>query len=208
MPLKILIATTNRGKLREIAPILAGLPVDLLTLADCPPVDAPEETGRTFAENSRLKATYYASATGLLAVAEDSGLEIDALGKAPGVESARFGGADSSYPEKFALIYQALAARGAAGSTARFVCDLALARADRVLFEARGVIEGQLAPAPRGDGGFGYDPIFYYPPFGCTLAEAAHRKSSVSHRGQAFRALRAFLESALGGDATLPASLT
>jgi XTP/dITP diphosphohydrolase len=203
----ILIATTNRGKLREIAPILAGLPFEFLTLADCPPVEPPEETGRTFAENARLKATYYAAATGLPTVAEDSGLEIDVLDKAPGVESARFGGAESSYPEKFALIYEMLAARGAAGSTARFVCEVTLARAGRVLFEGRGVIEGQIAPTPRGEGGFGYDPIFYYPPFGCTLAEAADRKSSVSHRGQAFRALRAFLESAGVRGATLPASL-
>jgi XTP/dITP diphosphohydrolase len=191
---RLILATTNRGKLREIGILLDGIPFDLVGLADSPGVAPPEETGRTFAENARLKALYYARHTRELTVAEDSGLEIDALDGAPGVESARFGGAESSYPEKFALIYDALRARKAAGSTARFVCTLALARADGVLFEARGTVEGTIAPAPRGSGGFGYDPIFFYPPYGCTLAEASpEQKSAVSHRGQAFRKLRTYL---------------
>jgi XTP/dITP diphosphohydrolase len=129
----------------------------------------------------------------VLTVAEDSGLEIDALDGKPGVESARFGGADTSYAEKFALIYHALRDAGAPVSTARFVCALALADAGRIVFEARGTIEGRIAPEPRGTGGFGYDPIFYYPPFGCTLAEAGERKVAVSHRTAAFRALREHL---------------
>src|SRR5205807_2110910 len=99
-------------------------------------------TGATFEDNARAKALYYAARTGELAVAEDSGLEIDALGGAPGVESARFGGAGTPYPGKFALIYQALRARGAIDSPARFVCALALAQGDRILFETRGTIEG------------------------------------------------------------------
>ena len=185
----LLIATTNAGKLREIAPLLAVLPLRLLTLSDWPPIDEPAETGRTFRENAALKARHYAAATGLLTVAEDSGLEIDALGGAPGVESARFGGADTPYPRKFTLIYDALRAAGRVESPARFVCALALVDGDRVVFEARGTVEGRIAPEPKGAGGFGYDPIFFYPPFGCTLAEAADRKSAVSHRGQAFRAL-------------------
>ena len=189
----LLIATTNAGKLREIAPLLAVLPLRLLTLSDWPPIDEPAETGRTFRENAALKARHYAAATGLLTVAEDSGLEIDALGGAPGIESARFGGADTPYPRKFALIYDALRAAGRVESPARFVCALALVDGDRVIFEARGTVEGRIAPAPKGEGGFGYDPIFFYPPFGCTLAEAADRKSAVSHRGQAFRALAAEL---------------
>jgi len=110
------------------------------------------------------------------------------------VQSARFGGEDSTYPEKFALIYKGLADAGVTTSPARFVCALAVAHAGRVVFEARGTVEGNIAPEPRGEGGFGYDPIFYFPPFGCTLAEAGDRKSSVSHRGQAFRALRRWLE--------------
>lgn len=190
---RLLIATTSDDKLREIGPLLAGAPVELVTLAACPPVAAPEETGRTFEENARAKAVYYAAATGELTVAEDSGLEIDALGGAPGVFSARWGGAEASYPERFALICEALRAKGALDSPARFVCALALARGREVLFETRGVVEGRIAPEPKGEGGFGYDPIFYYPPFGKTLAEASERKAEVSHRAQAFRALRTFL---------------
>jgi XTP/dITP diphosphohydrolase len=191
---RLVVATTNRGKLREIQQLLDGVAVSLVTLADWPGIAPPEETGRTFEENARLKALYYAEHTGELTVAEDSGLEIDALDGAPGVESARFGGSSSSYPEKFALIYDALRSRKAEGSPARFVCALALARGRDVLFETRGTVEGRIAPEPTGSGGFGYDPIFFYPPFGCTLAEAtAEQKGSVSHRGKAFTTLRTYL---------------
>jgi len=190
---RLLIATTNSNKVREIRQLLQRVPVDLITLAEWPDLAAPEETGRTFEENARIKATYYAAATGELSVAEDSGLEIDALGGAPGVESARLGGAATSYPEKFALIYGALRAKRSLDTAARFVCALALARGDRVLFETRGTVEGRIAQAPKGDGGFGYDPIFFYPPYGRTLAEAGDVKAAVSHRGQAFRALADWL---------------
>ena len=174
--------------------MLADVPLDLVGLDRLTPVPAPEETGRTFAENARVKALAYAAATGELVVAEDSGLEIDALEGAPGVESARYGGADASYPRKFALIYDALRARHANGSTARFVCAVALARGADILFETRGTVEGTIAAAPRGDGGFGYDPIFFYPPYGRTLGEVtAVEKAAVSHRGQAFRTLRSWL---------------
>ena len=190
---RLVVATTNRGKLREIKAILAGIAFDLVTLDQWPNIQAPDETGRTFDENARAKALYYAGTTGELTVAEDSGLEIDALGGAPGVASARFGGVDMSYPDKFALIYDALRRTGAGGSPARFVCALALAARDTILFEARSTIEGRIAPEPRGDGGFGYDPIFFYPPLGRTLAELSAEKSTISHRAGAFRALRAFL---------------
>jgi XTP/dITP diphosphohydrolase len=180
--------------MREIRAILSGLPIRLRTLADIAPLEPPEETGQTFAENARQKALYYAAAAGALTVAEDSGLEIDALGGAPGVLSARYGGQQSTYPEKFALIYRALADAGAAHSGSRFVCAVAVADEGRILYETSGVVEGTISPTPRGAGGFGYDPIFYYPPFGCTLAEAGERKSSVSHRGEAFRRLRWWLE--------------
>jgi XTP/dITP diphosphohydrolase len=191
----LLVATTNPGKLREIQEILGDLPVVLHSLSEWPEVDVPQETGKTFAENARLKARYYAQATRMITVAEDSGLEIDALGGAPGVHSARFGGERSTYPEKFTLIYEALAGRPAAPRTARFVAALAVAEGDRIVFEADGTIEGEIAPNPRGNSGFGYDPIFYYPPFGSTLGEAGDRKSSVSHRGKAFRHLRSWLSS-------------
>ena len=191
----LLIATTNSGKIREIRPLLDGLPYRLVTLADLRVLAAPEETGRTFAENARAKALYYAQVLGTLTVAEDSGLEIDALDGLPGVESARYGGEGASYPERFALLYEALHRKGAAPGVARFVCALAVARGPRVLFETTGTIEGRIAAEPKGQGGFGYDPIFYYPPLGVTLAEAGARKSVVSHRGRAFRALRTYLDS-------------
>jgi XTP/dITP diphosphohydrolase len=190
-----LVATTNTNKVREIRQILAGAPGEIVTLAAWPGLEAPEETGATFEENARDKALYYAAATGELTVAEDSGLMIDALDGAPGVESARFGGVDLSYPDKFALIDAMLRAKGARESPARFVCALALARGDRVLFETRGVVEGRISPEPKGTGGFGYDPIFFYPPYGRTLAEAGDAKAAVSHRGEAFRKLREYLAS-------------
>jgi XTP/dITP diphosphohydrolase len=185
----LLVATTNPGKLREIAAILAGVPLRLLTLDDCESVEEPEETGATFAENARLKARYYAKATGLLSVADDSGLEIEALDNAPGVHSARWYGSD--YAVKFRMIQELLAARGASGSRARFVCHVAVARRAEIIFEAEGTVEGVIVAEPRGENGFGYDPIFFYPPLGRTLAELdADDKSRVSHRGKAFTALR------------------
>ncbi len=234
-PARLLVATTNRGKLAEIRDILGGTPTTLATLDDHPGIAEPEETGTTFAANARLKARYYAEATGELTVAEDSGLEIDALDGEPGVRSARFNG--ESYADKFAAIRRMLAERGASGSPARFVCALALARpsppdgsagrptnppgtrtvprrellarpsspdgsagrptsppgtrAGAVLWEAAGVVEGRVQLPPRGEGGFGYDPIFHYPPYGRTLAEVSpEEKAAVSHRGRAFRQLR------------------
>ncbi|HEX7136634.1 MAG TPA: RdgB/HAM1 family non-canonical purine NTP pyrophosphatase [Vicinamibacterales bacterium] len=193
--MRLLVATTNSNKIKEIRAILRGLDVELLTLDAWPAVSAPEETGQTFADNARQKATYYAHATGELVVAEDSGLEIDALGGAPGVESARFGGVDLDYPRKFALIEEQLRASGKPDRTARFVCALALVCDSSVLFEARGVVEGLVVLPPRGTDGFGYDPIFLYPPYGRTLAEATQEeKAAVSHRGRAFKELRGFLE--------------
>ena len=193
--MRLLIATTNQNKVREIRQLLAGISFEIVTLQEWPGLDAPEETGRTFEENARGKALYYAATTGELTVAEDSGLAIDALDGLPGVESARFGGANTSYPEKFALIYDALRAKRSLESAARFVCAVALAKGDRVLFETRGTVEGRIAAEPKGDGGFGYDPIFFYPPYGQTLAEVGDLKAAVSHRGEAFRAFRAYLES-------------
>jgi len=191
---RLLIATTNQGKLREIRELLAGVPLSVVALSpDFEELPAPEETGETFAENARLKARYYADATGLLTVAEDSGLEIDALDGRPGVHSARYPGA--TYDERFRNLYAELSARGVSGSSARFVCALALAGPEPdMLFEARGVVEGEIAPEPSGAGGFGYDAIFYFPAYGGTLADVSSAdKLQVSHRGAAFRQLEAFL---------------
>jgi XTP/dITP diphosphohydrolase len=192
---RLVLATTNPNKVREIQSILGDVGYDLVGLDRFQPIPPPDETGRTFAENARLKALAYAGATGELVVAEDSGLEIDSLDGVPGVESARYGGVDTPYPQKFARIYEALRARDANGRTARFVCTLALARGGEILFEARGVVEGEITSAPRGNGGFGYDPIFFYPPYGRTLAEvSAEEKAAVSHRGKAFSLLRQHLQ--------------
>ena len=196
---RLVVATTNPGKLREIlgilsAPLPSGHPpdIELVPLDRFPGLAEPEETGETFAENARLKALYYAHATGLPSVADDSGLEIDALDNAPGVHSARWHGTD--YAVKFQKIYELLRERGVNGSAARFVCHVALADRGQVIYETTGVVTGEIAPQPRGTNGFGYDPIFYYPPFGCTLAELdQERKATVSHRGRAFGALRDYL---------------
>jgi XTP/dITP diphosphohydrolase len=191
----ILLATTNSGKVREIRQVLEGLTVRLRTLQDLPVlgvVPEPEETGRTFAENALLKAAYYAAATGLPAVAEDSGLAIDALGGRPDLESARYPG--TTYPDKFEGLYAELGSHPRPW-TARYICSLALVdAAGRPLFTHEATVEGEIAPAPRGAHGFGYDPIFYYPPYGATLAEVDEaRKLAVAHRGKAFRALRGWL---------------
>ena len=195
----MLIATTNSGKVREIRRVLAGLPVELMTLADVAMVPEPEETGRTFAENARLKAAYYAAATGLATVAEDSGLVIDALGGRPGVESARYPGA--TYPAKFTNLYRELSGHPRPW-TARFVCSLAYvgppASGEPPLrFATEATVEGEIAPAPAGAFGFGYDPIFFYPPYGTTLGDVSdERKIAVAHRGKAFRQFRQWLEHA------------
>jgi XTP/dITP diphosphohydrolase len=188
----LLIATTNPGKVGEIREILDTLPIELETLVEHPGVAEPDENGATFAENARIKALHYAAATGRLVVAEDSGLAIDALDGEPGVRSARYDG--DTYPEKFANLFAALDRRRAPDSAARFVCALALARDGRILFEAEGRVEGRITREPRGQNGFGYDPIFVYPPYGRTLAEVTTaEKLAVSHRGQAFRLLREYL---------------
>ena len=200
-PQRLLIATTNRDKLREIHTVLAGAPVEIMTLANLPPVEEPDETGATFAENARLKAVYYATAAlslndpSLLTVAEDSGLVVDALDGEPGVRSARFLRPDASYAERFDAIYRVLATKPARPRTARFICALAAVRGTDVVFETTGTIEGEVSPQPRGANGFGYDPIFFYPPYGRTLAEVAdEQKLRVAHRGHAFRQLRRWLE--------------
>jgi len=199
---KLVVSTTNPGKLREIADILSPVvgsgprQIELLTLRDFPDIVEPEETGATFAENARLKALYYAEATGLPCVADDSGIEIAALDNIPGVHSARWEGTD--YAVKFRRIYELLRERGTSGSAARFVCYIAVATGAQITFEADGIVEGEIAPVPRGTNGFGYDPIFFYPPFGCTLAELdLARKATVSHRGHAFAKLLAHLQTSL-----------
>jgi XTP/dITP diphosphohydrolase len=191
---RLLVATTNTGKLREIRSLLAGIPVELVTLRDLPPIEEPEETGLTFEANARLKALYYFAHAGITTVAEDSGLVIDGLAGEPGVRSARFLRPDASYPERFAEIFQRLAGPPEKNRAARFVCTLAVARAGRIIYEAQGTVEGEIAREARGTAGFGYDPIFFYPPYGSTLADVSEEaKLAVAHRGQAFRKLASWL---------------
>jgi XTP/dITP diphosphohydrolase len=193
---RLLVATTNTGKLREIRSLLAGSPVEIVTLRDLAPIEEPEETGLTFEDNARLKALYYSEHSGMTTVAEDSGLVIDGLDGEPGVRSARFLGPDATYPERFAEIFTRLSGPPEKDRAARFVCALAVADGGRILYEARGIVEGEIAREASGAAGFGYDPIFYYPPYGSTLAEVTEdSKLAVAHRGQAFRSLASWLTS-------------
>jgi XTP/dITP diphosphohydrolase len=189
----LLVATTNPGKLREIRALLHDIPVRLASLADVPPIVEPDETGATFEANAALKARHYGAATGRRVVAEDSGLVIDAMGGEPGVYSARFVRPEATYEERFAEIWRRLAGVPESARTARFVCALCVVDDGRVVFEARGTVEGRIAAAAAGTDGFGYDPIFFYPPLGCTLAQAGPHKGAISHRGAAFRQLAQWL---------------
>jgi XTP/dITP diphosphohydrolase len=196
---KLLIATTNPNKLREIRPLLAGAPFDLITLADVAPIPEPEETGATFWENARIKALAYAKGSGLFTVAEDSGLVIDGMDGEPGVLSARFLGPDTPYPARFVEIFRRLQGQP---RSARFVTALAVAQGNAVLFETETAVEGEIADAAVGAHGFGYDPIFRYPPLNVTTAELAdEEKSAISHRARAFRDLRRWID-ANGLDST------
>jgi XTP/dITP diphosphohydrolase len=196
---KLLLATTSQGKLREQREALRGLGIEIVFLDDLPAVDPPDETGATFRENARLKALYYHRATGLPAMAEDSGLEVDALGGIPGVESARFLGAETPFAVKNARILELLQEVSEADRTARFVSAVALADGNEIVFEHEARCEGRIAREPRGAGGFGFDPIFFYPPLSKTTAELSPSdKNEVSHRGKAMAALRRFLASRHG----------
>ncbi len=193
----IVVATRNPGKIREIHAVLADLPVTLRSLEPFGDLPEPEETGETFADNAALKALYYAQATGHWALADDSGLQVDALGGDPGVRSARYAadrvpptaGREQIDQANNAKLLNQLRDVPDAQRTGRFVCFIALADPRGVLVEASGTVEGCILHAPRGENGFGYDPLFYIPDLGHTTAELpAERKNAISHRGQALRA--------------------
>jgi XTP/dITP diphosphohydrolase len=192
--LRLYCATGNPGKLREfrLAAGVAPVEIELVPgLRDLPPA---VEDGATFEENAIKKALHYARNVDGLLFADDSGLEVDALGGAPGVYSARYSGANAADESNNRLLLENL--RGKADRAARFVCAIALVERDAVRGVYRGSVEGRILDAPRGEHGFGYDPLFYYEPFGCTFGEAPDdRKFSVSHRGQALRAMLAALTS-------------
>lgn len=191
----LLLATTNRHKVEEYRAICADLPFRLLSLNDIQLDTEVEETGTTFAENATLKALVYARASGILSLADDSGLEIDALGGAPGIYSARFAGPDTSYEERFRLILEQLRGLPAAQRTARFRCVITLADPSGYHKSVEGVLEGGIVDAPRGKNGFGYDPIFLVPELGKTTAElTSEQKNRISHRGRAARLAYALLK--------------
>lgn len=191
----LLVATTNRHKLDEYRSIFSDIPFTLLSLLDVNLDMDVEETGTTFLENAELKAQAYAKASGLLSLADDSGLEIDALNGEPGVYSARFAGRDTSYAERFRLIFEQLRTVPPEQRTARFRCVISVAEPSGYLRSVEGVLEGIIADAPRGEHGFGYDPIFLVPELGMTTAELPpEEKNRISHRGRAAQNARLLLE--------------
>lgn len=186
---EFLIATANEGKRREIAAVLADLPVEWRGLRDYPDVPEVVEDGSTFAENAAKKALHYARLTGLWTLADDSGLEVDALGGAPGVHSARFAGTGRDEDNNAKLV-ESLRGIPPEKRAARFVCCLAFADSAGVRLTAQGRVSGRIIDEPRGGNGFGYDPHFWLPDRWCTTAELAPAdKNSISHRGQALREL-------------------
>jgi XTP/dITP diphosphohydrolase len=203
---RLLVATRNPGKIHEFSEALAATGVEVLGLDHLGDVDDVEETGDTFTANAKLKAESYSRLTDVLLLADDSGLEVDALGGDPGVQSARYGGAGLDDEGRLRLVLENLkAVTDPARRTARFRCVLAIAREGITLATFEGVIEGRLLEAPRGDNGFGYDPIFFHEESGCTTAEmSTARKRLISHRGEA---IAAFLEALNQGDPRFQASI-
>jgi XTP/dITP diphosphohydrolase len=187
------LATRNAGKLAEFQELLLPLDIAVRSLDDLGVADDVEETGATFAENAALKAGAVALATGLPALADDSGLEVDALGGEPGVNSARWAGAVSA-AERNSLLLQRLAAVPDARRGARFVCVLAVCHPGGASAAARGEVSGRITRQPLGEGGFGYDPLFLLPDLGLTYAQlTAQQKNGLSHRARALVALRPLL---------------
>ena len=186
-PKSLVLATGNSGKIAELTDLFRDLPFELKSLRDFEQIVDIDETGSTFRENAELKARGFAMQTRHLSLADDSGLEIEALGNAPGVHSARFAGASAGYDVKIPKLLEMLDATGDASRRARFVCVMALADPDgRVVYSAEGVCNGSIAFSPRGDNGFGYDPIFSPDGFGLTFGELGDEiKRAVSHRAKA-----------------------
>lgn len=192
---KIIAATKNRGKLKEIAQLLSDLPYDVISMTDAGMTDDIDESGATFEENALIKARAVWKVTGETVIADDSGLEVDHLGGAPGVYSARYAGEGATDADRNHKLLSALAGVPADKRSARFVCAEALIFPDGRELVVRGTCEGYIAEEPAGDNGFGYDPLFYVPEFGLTIAQMdAELKNSISHRGNALRKILDILE--------------
>ncbi len=193
-PRKLLIATLNRGKVREINELLTGLAIEVESLEAYPTIPEVEETGKTFEANACLKAIEYSRRSGLLALADDSGLEIEALDGRPGVLSARYGGDHLGFDLKMEKLLVELKGSGSSNRRARFVCSMAVAEKGKILFTAQGICSGSIADSARGSAGFGYDPLFV--PEGCDLTFGELRgaiKSRISHRARALEQIIPFL---------------
>lgn len=189
--LKLIIATSNKDKVREIGEILKDTPFEAVSMHEEGLDPEIVEDGKTFEENALIKArTVHALRPECYVMADDSGICIDALDGAPGIYSARFCGENSTYPEKFKKIFEMLADVPEEKRTAKFCCSIAVVRPDGTDFTVRGEVCGVLHEEPQGEGGFGYDPIFYVPEFGMTTAQMTkEQKNAISHRGKALRAM-------------------
>ena len=191
----IVLATGNEGKMREIRQIMKGIHVELLSMKEAGIEADIVEDGESFAENAVIKAKAVAEKTNHIVLADDSGLEIDYLNKEPGIYSARYMGEDTSYDLKNANLLERLEGVPDEKRTARFVCAIAAAMPDGEVFTTVGVIEGRIGYKIEGENGFGYDPIFYLPEYGCTSAQLSEdEKNAISHRGRALAAMREELE--------------
>lgn len=194
---KIIFATGNAGKMKEIQMILADVDAEILSLKDAGISLEVEENGQTFAENALIKARACAARIGMMALADDSGLEIDYLNREPGIHSARYMGEDTSYHIKNHNLLERLSGAAEEERTARFVCVIAAVLPDGTEWVAEGVMEGRIDYAEKGENGFGYDPIFYVPEYGLTGGELdAEQKNAVSHRGKALRKMKDMLTAA------------
>ena len=188
---KIIFATGNEGKMREVRMILQDLGVEILSLKEAGIAADVEENGTTFEENAVIKATEIMKMCGEIVLADDSGLEVDALNKEPGIYSARYMGHDTSYHIKNKSLIDRLEGKSGEERNARFVCVIAAALPDGRVFITRGTMEGQIGYEERGENGFGYDPIFYLPEYGCYSAELPlEEKNKLSHRGKALRLMK------------------
>jgi len=186
MPFRLVLATHNAGKIRELKEILSALPVELASLADLSLSEETAETGETYAANALLKATAIGRLTGQPTLGDDSGLEVDALGGRPGLHTARYAGPAATNPDRWAKVLSELRDTPWPERTARFKCAMALVKPGSSPQVVEGVCEGMIAVAPSGAGGFGYDPIFYLPEYGCTMAELNQElKNQISHRARA-----------------------
>lgn len=200
MTATVLIATTNVGKLREVQAVLGDLALTWVTLAEFPQIPSPVEKESTFEGNAKLKALYYAQAARVWTLADDSGLEVDALGGAPGVHSARYAGPSASTQANNRKLIEQLQGIESQARSARFRCCIAFASPEDVLAVAYGVVEGLIIDEPRGANGFGYDPHFWIERRGMTAAEMTpEEKNQISHRGFALRAIRPVIEKRLCG---------